>query len=85
MVTFDIDADKEKLDVFFGTLRYFSLAESLGGVESLIESPWYMSHMSMSEMARREAGIKPGTIRISVGLEHVDDLIEDLENGLNTL
>lgn len=85
MVTFQIDADKEKLDRFFGALRYFSLAESLGGVESLIESPWYMSHMSMSEQARREAGITTGTIRVSVGLENADDLIEDLENGLKAI
>ena len=85
MVTFQIDADKEELDRFFGALRYFSLAESLGGVESLIESPWYMSHMSMSEQARREAGITTGTIRVSVGLENADDLIEDLENGLKAI
>lgn len=85
MVTFEVDADQEKLNRFFGALRYFSLAESLGGVESLIESPWYMSHMSMSEPARRHAGIRPGTVRVSVGLEHTDDLIEDLENGLNAI
>jgi len=85
MVSFDVDADKDKLDAFFGTLRYFKLAESLGGVESLIESPWYMSHTSMSEEARREAGITPGLVRVSVGLEHADDLIEDLENGLKAI
>ncbi|UCD52579.1 MAG: PLP-dependent transferase [Phycisphaerales bacterium] len=85
MVSFDIEADKGKLDTFFSALRYFKLAESLGGVESLIESPWYMSHTSMSEQARRDAGIKPGTIRVSVGLEHADDLIEDLEHGLSTI
>jgi cystathionine beta-lyase/cystathionine gamma-synthase len=85
MVTFELDADKAKLDSFFAALRYFSLAESLGGVESLIESPWYMSHMSMSESARHHAGIQPGTVRVSVGLEHADDLIEDLEKGLNAI
>ncbi len=85
MVTFDIDVNKRGLDKFFGALRYFKLAESLGGVESLIESPWYMSHTSMAEPARREAGIKPGTVRVSVGLEHPDDLIEDLDNGLNAI
>lgn len=85
MVTFDIDVDKPGLDKFFGALRYFKLAESLGGVESLIESPWYMSHTSMSEPARRDAGIKPGTVRVSVGLEHTDDLIEDLDNGLKAI
>ncbi|MHC4517112.1 MAG: trans-sulfuration enzyme family protein [Planctomycetota bacterium] len=85
MVTFEIDADKDQLDAFFGALRYFSLAESLGGVESLIEPPWYMSHTSMSEQARRDAGITPGTVRVSVGLEHTDDLIEDLQSGLSAI
>ncbi len=85
MVTFTVDADQEQLNTFFNALEFFSLAESLGGVESLIEAPWYMSHMSMSEEARSTAGIKPGTIRVSVGLEHPDDLIDDLKRGLDLL
>ena len=85
MVTFELEASQAQLDVFFDKLQLFSLAESLGGVESLIEAPWYMSHVSMSEEARATAGIKPGTIRVSVGLEHADDLIQDIENGLAAL
>jgi cystathionine gamma-synthase len=85
MVTFTVDAEQEQLNTFFNALEFFSLAESLGGVESLIEAPWYMSHMSMSEAARSTAGIKPGTIRVSVGLEHPDDLIDDLKRGLDLL
>lgn len=85
MVTFELEANQAQLDIFFGKLQLFSLAESLGGVESLIEAPWYMSHVSMSEEARATAGIKPGTIRVSVGLEHADDLIQDIENGLAAL
>jgi cystathionine beta-lyase/cystathionine gamma-synthase len=85
MVTFDMDATRAQLDRFFGALQLFDLAESLGGVEALIEAPWYMSHMSMSEQARRAAGITPGTVRVSVGLEHPDDLIDDLENGFKAL
>ncbi len=85
VVTFDVGADKDALDRLFARLELYSLAESLGGVESLIESPWYMSHMSMSEEARAHAGIKPGTVRVSVGLEDPDDLIEDLANGLAAL
>lgn len=85
MVTFTVDATQTQLDTFFNALEFFSLAESLGGVESLIEAPWYMSHLSMSETARCTAGIKPGTIRASVGLEHPDDLINDLTRGLDVL
>lgn len=64
------------------SVRLFILAESLGGVESLIEHPWTMTHLSMPEDARRRAGITEDMIRISVGLEHVDDLLEDLEQAL---
>jgi cystathionine beta-lyase/cystathionine gamma-synthase len=63
-------------------LKLFILAESLGGVESLIEQPWTMTHVSMPEDARRRSGITDNLIRVSVGLEHVDDLIADLEQGL---
>ena len=62
-------------------MKLFILAESLGGVESLIEHPWTMTHMSMPEDARSAAGITGNLIRISVGIEHVDDLIADLEQA----
>lgn len=64
-------------------LSLFTLAESLGGVESLIEHPWTMTHLSMPEEARRKAGITDDLIRISVGLEHIDDLLEDLRQALD--
>ncbi len=63
--------------------KLFTLAESLGGVESLIEHPWSMTHVSMPESARRAAGIPEDMIRISVGIEHVDDLLDDLEQALS--
>ncbi|MCX5759617.1 MAG: PLP-dependent aspartate aminotransferase family protein [Candidatus Hydrogenedentes bacterium] len=63
-------------------VKLFILAESLGGVESLIEHPWTMTHISMPPEARAAAGITEDMIRISVGIEHVDDLIEDLEKAL---
>ncbi len=85
VVTFEVAAGQEGLDRLFGGLRLFSLAESLGGVESLIEAPWFMSHLSMSEAARTTAGIHPGTIRVSVGLEHPDDLCKDMAAGLDAL
>jgi cystathionine gamma-synthase len=60
----------------------FTLAESLGGVESLIEQPATMSHASMLPEQRAKAGITPDLIRISVGIEHIDDLIADLDRAL---
>lgn len=62
--------------------RIFTLAESLGGVESLIEHPWCMTHASMPEDVRRKVGITEDLIRVSVGIEHIDDLIEDLDRAL---
>ena len=81
MLSIDVDLERLNLDQFLASLRLFSLAESLGGVESLIEQPWTMSHASMSEPARRAAGISPGTLRISIGIEHPDDLIADLDGA----
>ncbi len=59
------------------------LAESLGGVESLIEQPWTMTHLSMPEDVRRKLTLTEDLIRISVGIEHVDDLIADLDQALS--
>jgi len=82
MVSFDLDQGKLPLDDLFGKLKLFALAESLGGVESLIEHPWTMSHASIAEETRIAAGISPNTIRMSIGIEHPDDLIADLERAL---
>lgn len=82
MVSFDLDTDKVSPDALFERVELFLLAESLGGVESLIEQPWTMTHVSMKEQARIAAGITPATIRLSIGIEHQDDLIEDLARGL---
>lgn len=82
MLSFDVKgtrADAER--VMYGT-KLFQLAESLGGVESLIAYPETMSHASISEAARRAAGIKETTIRVSVGIEHPDDLVADLQSAL---
>jgi cystathionine beta-lyase/cystathionine gamma-synthase len=59
----------------------FSLAESLGGVESLIEHPGIMTHASVPEENRRALGIDDGLIRLSVGIEDIDDLIADLSQA----
>jgi cystathionine gamma-lyase len=67
---------------FLRELRFFSIAESLGGVESLIEIPYYMTHASIPENERMGMGISPNLVRMSVGLENVDDLLEDLKTSL---
>jgi cystathionine gamma-lyase len=63
-------------------LKLFALAESLGGIESLAGHPWTMSHASVPEERRREIGIAPNLIRLSVGIEDAEDLIDDLEQAL---
>lgn len=80
---FRVRGGAEQAQKFLGALRLFTLAESLGGVESLIEQPWTMTHIGMPEEARLRAGITEDLIRISIGLEHSDDLIADLEQALN--
>ena len=64
------------------TVRLFTLAESLGGVESLIEHPAIMTHASVPPEVRNELGLTDNLIRISAGIESVDDLIEDLDRAL---
>ena len=60
----------------------FSLAESLGGVESLINHPATTTHASIPKEEREKAGVVDNLLRLSVGVEHVDDLISDLEQAL---
>lgn len=67
---------------FLEKVQLFSLAESLGGVESLIEHPAIMTHASIPAEHRKTLGIDDGLVRLSVGIEHVDDLIEDLKQAL---
>ncbi|MCM3741879.1 bifunctional cystathionine gamma-lyase/homocysteine desulfhydrase [Oceanobacillus luteolus] len=81
MVSFTVESEEKALDVL-NKVRYFSLAESLGAVESLISLPAKMTHASIPRERRLELGIEDGLIRISVGLEDVEDLIEDLEQAL---
>ncbi len=82
MVSFTLDATvKEAMDACART-KIFTLAESLGGVESLIEHPPSMTHASIPENERRRIGIDDGLIRLSVGIEDVADLIGDLDSAL---
>lgn len=82
MLAFELNTKKVNLDKFFKKLKYFSLAESLGGVESLIEHPWLMSHASMGEKGLKASGMTKETIRVSLGIEDADDLIKDLKGAL---
>jgi O-succinylhomoserine (thiol)-lyase len=82
MLSIDVQGGRPVVEQILQKLKIFQLAESLGGVESLIEYPDTMSHASMTEPARREAGITEKTLRISVGIEHPDDLIADFRQAL---
>lgn len=84
MLSFEVNATFEQLKVFVSSLKLFSLAESLGGVESLICHPASMTHRAMGEDALAAAGISPLLLRVSVGLESADDLIADLEQAFTT-
>ena len=81
MLSFDVRGGRPRVEQLLAKLKIFQLAESLGGVESLIEYPDTMSHASMNEAARREAGISENTLRVSVGIEHPDDLVADFEQA----
>lgn len=82
MLAFELDTKRVGLNEFFKRLKIFSLAESLGGVESLIEHPWFMSHASMGEKGLKASGITKETIRVSVGIEDAEDLMDDLAAAL---
>jgi O-succinylhomoserine (thiol)-lyase len=82
MLSFDLRGGRPAVEAVLAKLTLFQLAESLGGVESLIEYPDTMSHASMTEAARRAAGITDSTLRVSVGIEHPDDLIADFQAAL---
>jgi cystathionine gamma-lyase len=83
--SFRIRGGQEEAKRFLEALDLFVLAESLGGVESLIEQPFTMTHISMPEDVRRSIGICEDLIRVSVGIEHADDLIADLEQALEQI
>jgi len=82
MLSFDLAGGAEAVKRFIGAVRTFTLAESLGGVESLVAHPATMTHADMGEDARRVAGIGDGLLRLSVGLENQADLLAGLDLGL---
>jgi cystathionine gamma-synthase len=82
MISFELDGGEDEVRAFVDGLRYFTLAESLGGVESLVAHPASMTHAAMTAEARARAGISDGLLRLSVGIEAGDDLLADLAAGL---
>ncbi len=85
IVSFALDLDREGIRKFLRNLKYIALGESLGGVESLIEVPSLMTHASVPREVRERTGIMDNLVRFSVGIEDVDDLIEDLENAFGAI
>jgi cystathionine gamma-lyase len=83
IVTAVVKGGLEPARRFLERCELFSLAESLGGVESLIEHPAIMTHASIPPDIRASIGIDDGLVRLSVGVEDIDDLIGDLEQALN--
>lgn len=81
MVTVELK-DKETLDNFCKQLKIFTLAESLGAVESLFCVPYYMTHAGLSEEKKQKLGVTPTLVRLSIGIEDVTDLISDLQQAL---
>ncbi|HVR44122.1 MAG TPA: cystathionine gamma-synthase [Thermoanaerobaculia bacterium] len=84
MISFELGS-KEKAEAFLNRVRLCALAESLGGVESLISHPETMTHASVPPETRRRLGITPGLVRISVGIEDIEDLIADLESAFEAI
>lgn len=82
MLSFEVKGGVEAVKKLFANLTLFTLAQSLGGVESLISHPSTMTHAGMEEAARLKAGITDSLVRISVGIEGVDDILADLAHGL---
>lgn len=83
MLSLELEGGEEAVRAFVEGLRYFTLAESLGGVESLVAHPATMTHAAMTPEARAKAGISDGLLRLSVGIEATDDLLADLAAALS--
>ena len=85
IISLEVKGGEEGARKFAAQLKLFATAESLGGIESLINHPWTMTHAAIPEKQRYDAGMTPGLIRLSVGIEDMEDLWQDLVNALETL
>ena len=81
MISFELD-EKHDIRKFFSSLKLIALAESLGGIESLVCHPASMTHASIPYEIRQKVGITDGLIRLSIGIENIDDLLADLEQAI---
>ena len=79
--TFDIKGGKDAAWKFIDNLKIFSLLANVADVKSLVIHPASTTHSQLSEEELRDQGINPGTIRLSIGTEHIDDILADLENA----
>ena len=82
MISIELEGGEAAARKFAAALKLFLTAESLGGVESLINHPWTMTHAAIPEQQRRDAGMTPGLVRLSVGIEDVEDLWTDIVQAL---
>jgi cystathionine gamma-synthase len=85
MVSFEIDAGQDEIPLFLEKLSHFTLAESLGGVESLVAHPASMTHAAVPEEDQLAAGLSKQLLRLSIGIEFVDDLIADLAQAFDAV
>ncbi len=85
IISFELHGGRGQVEKFIPNLKHFTLAESLGGVESLVAHPETMTHASMTPDARLNAGITDGLIRLSIGIENSDDLVQDVRRALTLL
>ena len=74
---------KNEMDNFINKISLFTLAESLGGVESLMSVPYFMTHADVPEEVKAEMNLVPELLRLAVGIEHIDDLIADIDHALS--
>jgi cystathionine gamma-lyase len=85
MLSFEMKGGLDEAERFLESLKIFALAESLGGVESLIEHPALMTHASVPREIREQVGLTDSLIRVSVGIEHIDDLIADVDQAFKMI
>ncbi|MGN0577940.1 MAG: PLP-dependent transferase, partial [Ruminiclostridium sp.] len=83
--TFEIKGGVKEAHKFIDNLKIFSLLANVADVKSLVIHPATTTHSQLTEEELEEQGIKPNTIRLSIGTEHIDDIIADLENGFNAV
>ena len=82
MISLELEGGESAARTFAKNLKLFATAESLGGIESLINHPWTMTHASVPEDQRIQAGLSPGLVRLSVGIESKQDLLDDINHSL---